>query len=118
MNIIIIFIIILIIFCIICYLNKNENFNISSNDPIITKTYTPNILSITQQFPDIKVFENDHDHRMGVDKCIEYQTKHPGNCVEYGITGNAWFFPKNEFIYGNFKNPDEPNQSFIDFPNM
>lgn len=116
MNIIIIFVAILIIFCIIHCLNNKENFESDSNQTI--KTYSPNVLSITKQFSDVKVFENDPDHRMGLDKCIEYQKNNSGNCVEYGMTGNAWFFPKNDFVYGNFRNPDEPNQSFIDYPNM
>ena len=69
---------------------------------------------------------------MGLDKCYEYKEKNnnKGNCVEYGYTGNAWYFPEVQIDYGNFRketiksnqqkdyeiinaderNQDEPNQ--------
>jgi len=57
-----------------------------------------NTLTITDQFPDVIIYENDGD-RLGLDKCIENCN---GNCIEFGITGTGWCFPNNTFIYGNF----------------
>ena len=39
-------------------------------------------VNITEQFPEVKTFQNDSYFRMGLDKCIEYKEKQKGgNCV-------------------------------------
>lgn len=85
------------------YSKQNKRFG----DPLTTfKSYRDR--SITELFPDVKIYENDYGTlRMGLDKCIEYVNNLPlskrGNCMEMGITGNAYYFPITSFTPRNFK---------------
>jgi len=132
---IIIYIVLIIIILLIIKVYKLEKFNNIDGvvlDPNIKKKTTVSHIDITKQFPEVNIFENDTDFRMGLDKCYEHKKKNnnKGNCVEYGYTGNAWYFPEVEIDYGNFRketiksnqqkdfeiinaderNQDEPNQ--------
>lgn len=122
-------IIIIIAIILIQKINSNENFG----DVLDVKKDNVSYINITEQFPDIKKFENDKDFRMGLDKCIEYKEKeqnNKGNCVEYGITGNAWYYPPVNYKYNNYhsnqmpgfkiinddkRNVDEPNNAKLTF---
>lgn len=104
------FIIIIIIILIIKIYNlenfEDNKFNSIASDPNIRKKTTISHIDITKQFPEVNIFENDmDDFRMGLDKCMEHKEKNnnKGNCVEYGLTGNAWYFPKVDIDYGNFR---------------
>ena len=138
---IIIFIILIIIILLIIKVFKLEKFdntfNSISSDPNVKRKNTISHLDITKQFPEVNIFENDNDFRMGLDKCIEHKEKNnnKGHCVEYGYTGNAWYFPEVQIDYGNFRketiksnqqkdyeiinvderNQDEPNQMKLSY---
>lgn len=43
-------------------------------------------------FRDLIYYDNSID-RLGLDKCVE---DCKGSCLEFGITGNAWCFPKTK----------------------
>lgn len=73
-------------------------------------------VDITKQFPDVKVFTNDSDFRMGLDKCIEYRNEQKGgNCVEYGITGNAWYYPEVKYDFSNYRESKKVSNQSKDF---
>jgi hypothetical protein len=107
---IIILIIILLIPLLIYLNNKNEDFKSVSNnksqqfDPVSIKDYKDR--SITEQFPDITVYENEYDNneikKLGIDSCLEDCDKNNCNCVEFGYSGVAWGFP--QLNYENEKN--------------
>ena len=156
LNDIIFYIILIIIFIIIIKIVKLEKFNnipdlsktndkqnlsdidnITSYNPNIKRKPTASFIEITKQFPEVSIFENDPDFRLGLDKCYEYKknNNNKGNCVEYGLTGNAWYFPKVDIDYRNIKykaiksnqqndfeiinvderNLNEPNQSKLSY---
>ena len=54
-------------------------------------------------FGDIIRYDNDPDGRLGLDKC--YANK-DGYCVEYGVTGVAYYYPPEKLNtnYGNVVN--------------
>lgn len=130
-------IILIIIILLIIKVYKLENFNSIASDPTIKRKNTVSHIDITKQFPEVNIFENDPDFRMGLDKCAEYKenNNNKGHCVEYGLTGNAWYFPEVEIDYGNFRkeviksnqnkdyaiinaderNQDEPNQTKLSY---
>lgn len=103
-SIIILIILIIIAIILIQKINSNESFDEINKDEILDiRKDNISYVNITEQFPDIKKFENDKDFRMGLDKCIEYKEKEgKGNCVEYGITGNAWYYPPVNYEYNNY----------------
>lgn len=134
----IVLIIILIILCIILQIITSEKFcncEKFEKEELKEKTYSKNNVSyvdIQKQFPELVIFENDKDFRMGLDKCYEHKMKNnnKGNCVEYGLTGDAWYFPEVKIEYKNLqsnqdkdftpndideRNIDEPNQTKLDF---
>jgi hypothetical protein len=41
-------------------------------------------------FNDVIVYENDLDGKLGIDKCLDNES---GHCVEYGISGVAYYYP-------------------------
>lgn len=101
---IIILIILIAIAIILIQKINSENFgDIDGYNPSIRKDNV-SYVNITEQFPEIKKFENDKDFRMGLDKCVEYKKEqnNKGNCVEYGITGNAWYYPEVSYKYNNY----------------
>jgi hypothetical protein len=50
-------------------------------------------------FADVKEYTNDDDGRLGIDKCLEYCK---GGCVEFGQTGIAYCFPRDNPIKANY----------------
>lgn len=106
-SIVILIILIIIGIILIQKINNNDETNKIENfgDDLDVRKDNVSYVNITEQFPDIKKFENDKDFRMGLDKCIEYKEKeqnNKGNCVEYGITGNAWYYPQVNYKYNNY----------------
>ena len=63
-------------------------------------------------------------HLQGIDKCYEYCESKGGKCVEFGVTGNAWCYPKENYklnnfttdLYANTSNPSNENK--LIFENM
>ena len=81
------------------------------------------------QFPDVGMYENDKgyklsDIRLGIDKCYEFCESKGGKCVEFGITGNAWCYPKENIKYNNFtsdlyiNNTNPSNESKLIYKNI
>lgn len=127
MKLLYIFIVLLFLFIVYLFVNKVENFKsenayINTNgkfgDPLAIKIKRPFIQSITEQFPDVIVYENDYtNNRMGLDKCAEKCIPDGGQCVEFGMTGDAWCFPKVKFEPKNFKNDiTKPNETKLSYP--
>lgn len=87
-------------------------------DPISNTYKAHTILDVAKQFPDIVIFNNDYDGRIGLDKCIEYsENKKGGKCVEYGLTGNTMYFPEISYPEKNFKDDiNEPNETKLSYP--
>lgn len=76
-------------------------------------------VNITEQFPEVKTFQNDSDFRMGLDKCIEYKEKQKGgNCVEYGITGNAWYYPEVNYNFISYNEEHKPSNQQKDYQEL
>ncbi len=95
-NILIVLCIVLIIYY--ASLQEHENFDSKQIDPK-TKgdTLTVNMLD-DPLFADVVVYNNDSapylpNQKIGLEKCV-YACN--GNCVEFGITGTAFCFPKKE----------------------
>jgi hypothetical protein len=65
-------------------------------------------------FRDVVYYENDLDGRLGLDKCLDNKT---GYCVEFGQTGNAYYYPPlaTQLNYGQVINIG-PVQSHYDKP--
>lgn len=105
--------------------NKSENFksiDYTKNygkfgDPIST---TYRYKTLEEQFPEIIAYDNDYKTlRMGLDKCAEECIPNGGQCVEFGITGNAWCFPKIEEKEKNYKTDlDDQYQTKLSYPDM
>jgi hypothetical protein len=112
----------IIIIVSLLYLYKKHYFKNQEpfGDPISIKNQSPIIIDINKQFPDVVMFDNDYDGRIGLDKCAEYSlNKKEGKCVEYGITGNAWYFPEVKFTEKNFKSGmNDPNESKLSYPSF
>jgi hypothetical protein len=67
-------------------------------------------------FDDVKYYENDmKSGQTGLDKCLLHQA---GECVEFGITGNAYYYPpsKTNKYFGEVLNLD-PEQIHNDNEN-
>ena len=77
-------------------------------------------VNITEQFPEVKTFHNDSDFRMGLDKCIEYKEKqnNKGNCVEYGIAGNAWYYPEVNYNFIGYNEEHKPSNQQKDYQEL
>ena len=86
-------------------------------DPIST---TYRYKTLEEQFPEIIAYDNDYKNlRMGLDKCAEECIPNGGQCVEFGITGNAWCFPKVDKKEINYKTGiDDQNQTKLSYPDM
>lgn len=86
-------------------------------DPIST---TYRYKTLEEQFPEIIAYDNDYKTlRMGLDKCAEECIPNGGQCVEFGITGNAWCFPKVDKKEINYKTGiDDQNQTKLSYPDM
>lgn len=70
------------------YSKKSNKFG----DPLSTSYQ---YRTIEEQFPDVIAYDNDTETlRMGLDKCAEQCIPKGGTCVEFGVTGNAWCYPK------------------------
>lgn len=106
-------IIIVLIVILISLINVIEYFG----DELDIRKDNIDYVNITDQFPDIKKFDNDSDFRMGLDKCIEYkdQQKEKGNCVEYGITGNAWYYPPADYDFSHYREINKTSNQGINF---
>ena len=110
MNLLIILIIILIILLIICHIydvsynynyNSTENFkseNILNQDIPKEKNITGDVMKFLDDplFNDVKLYSNDDTDDpstqvLGLEKCLDNKNC---VCVEFGITGNAFCFPK------------------------
>lgn len=104
-------IILIIIGVIVIY--KSEHFG----DVLDVRKDNVDYVDITKQFPEIKTFANDSDFRMGLDKCIEYKMMNgnKGNCVEYGITGNAWYYPEVDYQLSNYRTSNKHSNQNKDF---
>jgi len=87
-----ILLLILIIVGFIYYTNKKdkENFEALKIEDIKTGTSSFD----DKLFNDVVMYKSDTKDtaKAGIFECLE---KCKGNCVEYGITGNAFCFPKN-----------------------
>ena len=85
-------------------------------DPIST---TYRYKTLEEQFPEIIAYDNDYKSlRMGLDKCAEECIPNGGQCVEFGLTGNAWCFPKVEKQEKNYKTDlDDQYQTRLSYPN-
>jgi hypothetical protein len=100
-NILFIIIIILLLF-INTYKLNNEMFDNNILNQDIPKVLNPynsnNTMEYDPHFDDVILYKNDEtgflaNQEMGLTKCI----KDPKCiCVEFGITGNAFCFPKNK----------------------
>ena len=74
-------------------------------------------------FDDVKYYENDmKSGRTGLDKCAEHTD---GDCVEFGITGNAYYYPpdKTNKYFGEVLNLDpeqihEDNETYVTKKNI
>ena len=56
---------------------------------------------------------------MGLDKCIEYKEKQKsGNCVEYGITGNAWYYPEVNYNFIGYNEEHKPSNQQKDYQEL
>lgn len=99
-------IVIVLFFLMICYLFYSSN-NTQCNENFTSKyALNPNIyqghkrdgndLLDDSLFRDIIVYNNDEDPyqpggRLGIDKCLDDCS---GKCIEFGITGVGYCFPK------------------------
>jgi hypothetical protein len=89
-----------IIFCLMINMHRSEHLN---NIPT-EKVQSGSTLSFLTdpQFSDVKVYENDDNYendinnniiqKLGIEKCME--DKNCETCVEFGITGKAFCYPK------------------------
>jgi hypothetical protein len=76
-------------------------------------------------FSDTLFLENDSE-RTGIDKCIDTKISQGGECVEYGISGNAFYFPNKKVLtYGEMSDLSftldekrEAIEGFESFPNL
>ncbi|ATZ80294.1 hypothetical protein BMW23_0236 [Bodo saltans virus] len=83
-------------------INNTENFisNAALNDNTGVKnfgTLNNNTLLTDSLFSNVVIYNNDADPyskngMLGIDKCM---SKCDGSCIEFGITGTGWCFPKN-----------------------
>ena len=75
---------------------KEENRDVFHNKSI-NDVYHGKYINEDKLFSDLILFENDdniyqsNNDKIGLQKCV---TKCNGKCVEYGITGNTFCFPK------------------------
>lgn len=94
-----------------------SNFDNFDNVQLDVRKDNVSFINITEQFPEVKTFSNDADFRMGLDKCVEYkeQQGNKGNCVEYGITGNAWYYPEVDYQYIGFRDDHKPSNQDKDY---
>jgi len=100
---------IIILLLIILLFNYNENYQILENNKITQSSTLPKT-GIRQGsdpldgtlFSDVIMYMNDPvlDGEIGVEKCIRNCN---GMCVEYGMTGDCFCFPKN---YAEVKKKD------------
>jgi hypothetical protein len=93
----------IIIFIIILFIGFKLIKNIDTFDPL-TKTTDkgPKSIQDDKLYADVIVYENDTETgtgRLGLDKCLEYCD---GTCLEYGVTGVAHCFPRNNNIERNY----------------
>ena len=105
--------------------NNQENFksiDYTKNygkfgDPLST---TYRYKTLEEQFPEIIAYDNDYKTlRMGLDKCAEECISKGGKCVEFGLTGNAWCFPKVDKKEKNYKTDlDDQYQTKLSYPDM
>ena len=95
------------------YRKKYKKFG----DPLST---TYQYRTLEEQFPDVIAYDNNPDlSRMGLDKCYEQADKEGGYCVEYGITGNAWYFPETKEREKNYKTDNNSqNSTKLTYANM
>ena len=86
-------------------------------DPLST---TYRYKTLEEQFPEIIAYDNDYKTlRMGLDKCAEECIPNGGQCVEFGLTGNAWCFPKVDKKEIDYKTEiDDQNQTKLSYPDM
>lgn len=118
-------IILIIVLIIICYTFKKEHFTSIDyrkqhkkfGDPLST---TYQYRTIEDQFPEVIAYDNDPETmQMGLDKCYAECEPKGGKCVEFGITGNAWCFPKTEEKEKNYKpDLDDQNNTRYSYANM
>jgi hypothetical protein len=100
MKIILIILLILLILIFILLINKKENYTDNNkNKNKKSKTISDSIIKGSdplegQLFDDVIMYNGDKtlQGELGLEKCIK---KCDGMCVEYGMTGDAFCFPKN-----------------------
>ena len=100
----VILIFILVLFIIILLSNHNEYF-IDDNNTTDNKSSSLERIKVKQgtdvlegtAFDDVILIKGEHtiDGELGLEKCIK---NCPGMCVEYGMTGDAFCFPKVDFV--------------------
>jgi len=76
--------------------------------------------TLEDQFPDVVAYDNNPDlSQLGLDKCYEQVEKDGGYCVEFGISGNAWYFPKTKEREINYKTDNNSqNSTKLTYANM
>ncbi len=85
-------------------------------DPLST---TYQYRTLEEQFPDVIAYDNNPDlSQIGLDKCYAKKENDGGYCVEFGLTGNAWYFPetKREINYSIDNNSQ--NSTKLSYPSM
>jgi len=86
---IILIFVLLLAYC--CKINKLENFDVPEHGYV----HRPDIME-DPLFKDVKTYNNDDNpymlgQRNGLEKCLN---ECEGRCVEFGVTGLAFCFPK------------------------
>ena len=102
----VIFVIVVIVLVFIAVFYCKESFG----DPIhlneqLNKTQS---LTFQEMFPDVVPYSNTLYGLTGIEKCYDTAYKHGGTCLEYGVTGNAWWFPPKK---------SEPQKEITDINN-
>lgn len=97
-NVLIIMVAIIILYIVVKYWNNTESFLVDIKKINKSSSRDHSILD-DPLFGDVKEYQNDDDGRLGIDKCLE---NCKGNCLEFGVTGIAYCFPRDNPIKANY----------------
>ena len=99
--------------------NNNNKYSMTTSFKEIEKSNALNNINAQLfddiTFRDVIIYDNDIDGRTGLDKCLDNKV---GNCVEYGVSGVAYYYPpeKSNKYYGELFNPNKETSDKLVFP--
>jgi uncharacterized protein YxeA len=95
-------ILLLVVFLIILLIGGRDTKTLDNFDPLTKIQDGPRKIQDDKLYSDVIVYDNDNQEgygRSGLDKCLEYCK---GTCLEYGVTGIAHCFPRDNSIKRNY----------------